>query len=587
MKQSIIEKAEAWVKNDYFDSASKKEIQQLIDSKDEKELTERFYKDLSFGTGGIRSIIGQGLNRINKYTVRKATQALAETIKTQDPIDGKYRVAISYDNRRFSFDFAKEAAGVFAANGIHSYIYERLNPVPLLSFSVRHHKAHAGVMVTASHNPPEYNGYKVYWSDGAQVTPPNDQNIIKNYYDIKDFSTISHIDFERGLEEGLIHWVGKDVEDAYFNITMPNCLRPELCKEKGKDLKIIFTPIHGTGLIPCSRVLNDMGLENFIVVPDQAEPDENFPTVKSPNPENPEALEKAVSLMKKENADIVFGTDPDTDRLGIALPYKGQVVYPNGNQIGLLMLNYILETKKEKNELPKNPYFINTIVTTPLQKVIANKFGVDTECTLTGFKWICSKMKQIEENEPHRNFVFSTEESFGYMNHNHVRDKDGVASVALMAEIALWYKTRGMNLIEALDELYEKFGYSKETLLCLNYYGKEGAEKIDRIMDRFRSTIKEKFQDDPIESIEDYEKGELYNLDTKSSQKFDFPSSNVLCYNLKSGARICVRPSGTEPKIKFYIMINENSGPLEEKKKSAESKIEKALAFIKKQAELA
>ena len=295
-----------------------------------------------------------------------------------------------------------------------------------------------------------------------------------------------------------------------------------------------------------------MGLTNFLVVPDQAQPDESFPTVKSPNPENPEALEKAVALMKKENADIVFGTDPDTDRLGIALPIKERSFYPNGNQIGLLMLHYILETKKERNELPKNPYFINTIVTTPLQKVIANSYGVETECTLTGFKWICSKMKQIEENEPHRNFVFSTEESFGYMNHNHVRDKDGVSSLALMAEIALFYKTKGMTLIDALDEIYTKFGYSKETLLCLNYYGKEGAEKIGRIMDQFRSTIKESFHGSDIES-EDYEKGEVYSLKTKSSQKIDFPPSNVLCYNLSSGDRICVGLQVPSLKLNFTL----------------------------------
>jgi len=586
MKQSVIEKAQAWVKNDYFDSESKREIQDLIDSNNEVELTERFYKDLEFGTGGIRSIIGQGLNRINKYTIRKATQALAETIKGQDPHEGKYKVAISYDNRRFSFDFAKEAAGVFAANGIHSFIYKRLNPVPLLSFSVRYHKAHAGIMITASHNPPEYNGYKVYWNDGSQVTPPNDQNVIKHYNSITDFSTISHIAFEKGLEDGLIHWVDENVEDAYFQSIAPNCLRPELCQEKGKDLKIVFTPIHGTGFTPCTRVLKDLDLSNFHVVEEQAKPDENFPTVKSPNPENPEALQMAVDLMKKEKADIVFGTDPDTDRLGIALLHKDQVVYPNGNQIGLLMLYYILETLTEKNALPENPYFVNTIVTTPLQKVIAEKYGVTTESTLTGFKWICSSMRKIDKEQPHRNFIFATEESFGYLNHNNVRDKDGVASLALMSEVALWYKTRGMTLIDALDELYEKFGFSEETLLCLNYYGKEGSEKIDRIMERFRSTIKTHLMDNEILSIEDYDKGEIFDVKKDRPSPLNFPKSNVLCYNLASGNKICVRPSGTEPKIKFYIMIRETEGDLSSKKKAARIKTEQVLNFIKSEAEL-
>jgi phosphoglucomutase len=441
-------------------------------------------------------------------------------------------------------------------------------------------------MITASHNPPEYNGYKVYWNDGAQVTPPIDQNIIKNYNSITDFSTISHMPFEKGLEDKLIHWVGEDVEDAYFKSIDSNCLRPELCQEKGGELGIVYTPIHGTGLTPCSRVLEELGFKNVHVVESQAKPDENFPTVKSPNPENPEALELAVDLMKKKSADIVFGTDPDTDRLGIALLHKGEIIYPNGNQIGLLMLHYILETLEEKKALPKNPYFIHTIVTTPLQKIIAEKFGVSVESTLTGFKWICSKMRRIDSEEPHRNFLFATEESFGYLNHNNVRDKDGVSSLSLMSEIALWYKTRGMTLIDGLNELYEKFGFSEENLLCLNYYGKEGSEKIGRIMDRFRSSFTAQFMDEEILSIEDYHKGEVLNVAEGQKHPLDFPQSNVLCYNLVSGDKICVRPSGTEPKIKFYVMIREDQGTLIEKKEKAKNKTNKVLEFIKKEAEL-
>ncbi|MDD0853663.1 phospho-sugar mutase [Halobacteriovorax sp. GB3] len=589
MDQQILSSAKAWASNSYFDEESRNEIQTLIDNNDEKELTERFYKNLEFGTGGMRSIRGAGLNRINHYTVRKASQALCNEVirvgkeKNKDVL----KIAISYDSRIWSRELAEEAACVFAGNGVHAYIYERLNPVALLSFSVRHHDADAGVMVTASHNPPEYNGFKVYWSDGAQVTPPNDKNIINNYNSIEDFSTIKFLPLEEAQKAGLIHWVGTDVEDKYYEAILSKVVNPQLCKEKGNDLKIVYTPIHGTGLIPCTRALKDMGMENVLVVEEQAQPDGTFPTVSSPNPENPSALKMAVDLMNQENGDIVMGSDPDTDRLGVALKHNGEVVYINGNQIGILMLHYVISTLKANGQLPTNPYFVKTIVTTPLQEKIASHFGVETENTLTGFKWICGLMNKIETEQPERNFIFGTEESFGYLPNEFVRDKDGVHSVTLMAEIALHYKTQGLNLVEALDKIYEEFGFSNETLLNLVYQGKEGAEKIGRIMELFRSMNTGTFAGLEVDYLEDYQAQKAVSFTSDKTWKLDLPQSNVLGFNFENGDKIYLRPSGTEPKIKFYIMIQENEGSLEEKKKKAMAKTDEILNFIKEQADKA
>lgn len=586
MKEQAIEKAKLWAKDSYISLEDRADIEKLLENNDTKEIVERFYKDLEFGTGGLRAILGNGRNRMNKYNIRKASQALAteinEEVKRLGHKHGK--ISISYDSRKFSKEFAEEVASVMAGNNIHSYLYEHLNPVCLLSFSVRHHDAHAGVMVTASHNPPEYNGYKVYWSDGAQVTPPYDQKIMNAYYNIKDWDEISYTPYEEALGKGLITLVGRDVEDRYYKLLSEKYVNPKLCQERGDDLKIVFTPIHGTGLVPCKRVLNEMGFINVFVPPEQAAPDHRFPTVKSPNPENPDALHLAVELMKKENADIVFGTDPDTDRLGVAIIKNGEVFYPNGNQIGLLMLHYILTNFKEQNRFPQNPYFVKTVVTTELQAKIASNFGVDVENTLTGFKWICGKMKEIEENEPHRNFLFATEESFGYMNHNFVRDKDGICSVALMAELALWYKTQGMDIVDALDKIYEEYGFSSETLLCLNYYGKEGAEKITRIMNHFRSNFNKEMAGQEILAIEDYDHREIKKVTTNQVEALNFPKSNVLGYQFTSGDKLYLRPSGTEPKIKFYIMINTSSGTLLEKKELAKSRTEMLMDFINKEA---
>lgn len=573
-QSSALEKARIWANNPLFSSDSRLEIQRLIDHQDLKEIEERFYKDLEFGTGGIRSILGQGINRINTYTIRKATQALCTEVlaqKTNNP-----SICISYDSRNFSLEFAKAAAEVMAGNGIKAYIYERLNPVAMLSFSVRHHGSMAGVMVTASHNPPEYNGYKVFWSDGAQVTPPNDQNIINNYYQLTDFGAIKFLAFDQGVAQGLIQWVGLEVENLYHAAIASKAIDPKLDQAHGAQLKIVYTPIHGAGLIPCTRALSELGFSNVLVVKEQAQPDGNFPTVKSPNPENPSALALAVKLMEETNADIVMGSDPDTDRLGVAIKSHGNIHYLTGNQIGILKLHYILSQLKKQNNLSNNCYFVKSIVTTSLLDVIAKSFGCEVYNTLTGFKWICGKMNQIEKADPAKQFIFATEESFGYLSHTFARDKDGVSSVSMMAEVALYYKLQGMDLLAALDKIYEEYGFSHESLLSLDYFGIEGQEKISRIMTKFRNFSDNTLVGNRILEIRDYAKGYL-----------DLPKSNVLGFFFENGDQFYLRPSGTEPKIKFYIMIQERNGTLAEKKKRALDKTTALLAYIKSEAEKA
>ena len=583
----LFERAKNWASNPHVSETDRKEIGELLASNNEAELTERFYRDLEFGTGGMRSILGAGSNRMNEYNIKKASQALANTVLKSHQSDERPKITISYDSRRFSLEFAKTAAGVFAANGIDAYIYENMNPVALLSFATRYKKASAGIMVTASHNPPEYNGYKVFWDDGAQVTPPYDGMIINYFNEINEASQIKFLEFDEGVMKGKIFWMSNEVEDVYFKSLLNYAVNPDLCQKRGKELKVVYTPIHGAGLRSCTRALDELGLTNYLVVEEQAKPDGDFPTVKSPNPENPEALAMAVKLMEKENADIAFGSDPDTDRLGVALKYKGEINYLNGNQIGILMLHYILTNFKEQNRLPENAYFVKTIVTTPLQEKIAKSFGVECENTLTGFKWICGRVNEIEKTEPNRNFIFGTEESFGYLNHGLARDKDGVSSLTLMAEMTLWYKTQGLNLYDALDKIYETYGFSHETLLCLDYEGKAGAEKISRIMENFRNFEGNQFCGVEVSQIEDYKLGTTKNLKAKNEDKITLPSSNVLGFKLLNGDIVYLRPSGTEPKIKFYIMVSENEGDLSSKKAKANEKTEKILEYIKAEAEKA
>ncbi|MBC7427288.1 MAG: phospho-sugar mutase [Bacteriovorax sp.] len=572
--ETTMEKAKSWAQNSYFSPESRAEIQSLIDNNDTKEIEERFYKDLEFGTGGMRSIRGQGINRINIYTIRKATQALCAEVLAQKTANPS--ICISYDSRIMSIELAKVAAEVMAGNKIKAYIYKQLNPVALLSFAVRSHKSMAGVMVTASHNPPEYNGYKVFWSDGAQVTPPNDQNIINNYYAIKDFSLVKVMPFEEGLKNKMISWIADSVEESYYKAILGSMVNPEMCHTKGSKLKVVYTPIHGAGLIPCSRALKDLGFTDVHVVPEQAQPDGRFPTVKSPNPENPSALKMAVDLMEKIGGDIVMGSDPDTDRLGVAIKVNGVIHYLTGNQIGILKLHYMLSEKKKKGSLTGENYVVKSVVTTPLLDTIANSFGVEVFNTLTGFKWICGKMNELEKSAPQKKFIFATEESFGYLCHTFARDKDGVSSVSQMAEVALYYKLQGMNLLDALDRIYGEFGFSREDLLSLDYFGIEGQEKISRIMANFRNFSEKSILGNAIAKIKDYSLG-IEGL----------PKSNVIGFFFEDGNQVYLRPSGTEPKIKFYIMIQEKDGTLADKKEKAELSANQFIDYFKTASEKA
>lgn len=583
MNQQILERALEWANNPLIEASSRQEIQQLIDQKNEKELTERFHKDIEFGTGGLRSIYAAGTNRINKVTIQKASHALAVTLKKTYP-DTQLRLSVSFDSRHGSQLFAQTASAVFAAHGIQVFLFDRMNPVPLLSYSIRYHQAHAGVMVTASHNPKDYNGFKVYWGDGAQVTPPHDRAIIEQYYAIQGLDEIPSHNYEQALQSGQIQIVGEQVEQAYQDMLYQHAINPELCREKGDQLPIVYTPIHGAGLHSCPEALRRLGFTKVEMPEAQTHPNGDFPTVKSPNPENPEAMQMAVELMKKSGAKIAFGSDPDADRLGVALEHEGQIIFPNGNQIGTLMLYYILEQYQQRGTLPLNAYMVKSIVTTPLLEKMAQSYGVECFNTLTGFKWICGKMTQIEQTQK-RPFLFATEESFGYLHHDQVRDKDGVGSVALAAEMALWYQEQGLNLIEALDKIYERFGFSHETLLSLDYLGIEGANKIQRIMETFRTFKGEQIAGMAMRTREDYLELTKWQLDTDQKIPLEHAKSNVLGFEFTNGDILYLRPSGTEPKIKFYIMIHEANGDLKAKKARAAERTQVYLDFIRQIAE--
>lgn len=562
MDQKIIELAKNWGSNTYFSETDRNEITKLIADlpASESELTERFYRDLEFGTGGLRAPMGMGQNRMNKYNVRRATQAMAMVMIKH--YQGGSAV-ISYDSRNSSKDFALEAAGVFAANGIKAIVFNALTPTPMLSFGIRYYKANGGIMITASHNPPIYNGYKAFGHDGGQVVAPMDKEIIDAYNSLTDWSMIKYMSFEEATKKGLAQYTGADVDEAFFKVIEEKVIQDlSLCKTHGSELSIVYTALHGTGQVPCCEIARRLGFTKFHSIPGQAQPDGNFTTVKSPNPEDPKALAMAVDHMMKNNADIVYGTDPDCDRLGVVVNDHGKPAYLNGNQIGALMLYYIFKTKSEKKTLPSNPIVFKSIVTSPIQNAIVEHFGGKVEDTLTGFKWMAARIREHEEQKTGANFVFASEESFGYMPQKESRDKDGVSSVALMSEIALHFKRQGKNLVEALDEIYEKFGFFFESLLSRDYEGIEGAKKIERIMDYFRKYPENTFAGETI-----VERGDYLSPASK------LPKSNVLSFTFESGNRLFLRPSGTEPKIKFYTMVRETKGSLTEKKSRAHDKV--------------
>lgn len=574
MDQKITTRATEWAQNSYFDQADRDEVRALLDKGEQAygELNERFYRDLEFGTGGLRSIMGMGQNRMNKYNVRRASQAMANIVIKDFP--GDNCVVISYDSRHNSKFFAKESAGVFAANGIKAYVFNELTPTPMLSFGVRYFKAKAGVMVTASHNPPIYNGFKAFWADGAQVVPPTDNLIIDAYNKLSNWNEVKFMNFEEGLKSGMISWTGEEVNEAFYKVIEKDVvLRADMIKKEGEKLSVVYTSLHGSALHPCQAIMKRVGFTNFYIVPEQAIFDGSFPTVKSPNPEDPKALAMAVDMMKKLKADIVYGTDPDGDRLGVVINHKNEPYFINGNQIALVMIYYVFKTRTELKTLPKKPLVIKSIVTSPLQEVIVESFGGTVMSTLTGFKWMCDLIRNYEEKHPEFEFVFASEESFGYMPHHQSRDKDGVSSMVLMSEAALYYKLQGKTLVDALSEIYEKYGYALESLISMDFEGIAGAEKINRIMETFRNYSDKVFADEEISMKEDYKSSIGLNIKTGAISKIDLPSSNVLSFTLASGNRFFLRPSGTEPKIKFYTMVRETEGNLEQKESNAKKKI--------------
>lgn len=578
------EKYLEWLSGDVFDKETKAELKSVTD---EKEIEDRFYKDLSFGTGGLRGIIGAGTNRMNKYTVGKASQGLSDYIN-ETTANGS--VAIAYDSRRMSKEFALSSALVFAANGITAYLFEELRPTPELSFAVRHLKTTAGVVITASHNPPEYNGYKVYLGDGAQIVAPYDKRIIEKVNAVSDFSLIKTTDETSAVKSGKLKFIGKEIDDAYIAAVKSVVLNRDCIKKFADELKIVYTPLNGTGKTPVLRALKELGFNKVWTVKEQTEPDGNFPTLKYPNPEDPAAFDLALKLAKEVDADIVMATDPDADRLGIyAKDENGDYLPFTGNMSGALLCEYELSQKKEKGMLPKNTkdaVIISTVVTSDMAKSIANFYGVTHKEVLTGFKYIGEQInlyeKAIENNE--RNFsadkgaydyVFGYEESYGCLIGTHARDKDAVVAVTALSEAAAYYKSKGISLCDQMQNIYKKYGYYKEILFTQTLAGKDGADRIKTLSEKFRNLGTEEIGGQKIVAVRDYLKSERKSADGLTSV-IDLPKSDVTYFELENGW-CCVRPSGTEPKIKFYVGVKGESS------KDADEKInliKKHLLFI-------
>lgn len=540
MEKIIEERINSWL-NGAYDEETKKEIKSLINEKNEKELTDAFYRDLEFGTGGLRGIMGVGTNRMNKYTVGKATQGLANYILKQKEENGEnFKVAIGYDSRNNSDIFSKTAAEILSSNGIKVYLYDDIHPISLLSYAVRNLGCIAGIVVTASHNPKEYNGYKVYWKDGAQVIPPHDKNIID------EVLKVSPEEVKMG-DNSKVSFIGKDIEEKYMNDLMNYLVNPDIIK-KHHDIKIVYTPIHGSGYKMVPMTLRRAGFTNITTLETVQPPNGNFPTVESPNPENPEALKIAVDKAKEIGAELVLGTDPDCDRMGCALLDKnGNYIYLTGNQIGSIILNYLITNKKNI----KNLFAVKTIVTTELARAIADSNNVKIFDVLTGFKWIAD----IIEREKDGNYLFGFEESFGYCINGNVRDKDGVSSCLIFAEILAYCKDNSITLVDYLESVYEKYGYFYEETISITKKGADGAKAIEDMMTYYRNEIPKEIAGVEVVNISDYEKKEVYDNNGKKIKDITLPKSNVLQYTLKDNTKITIRPSGTEPKIKFYFEV--------------------------------
>lgn len=550
-----LEKYNEWCNSEIFDEETKKELRNITD---ENEIKDRFYKNLEFGTAGLRGIIGAGTNRMNKYTVTQATQGLANYIKK----NGKESkgVAIAYDSRNMSEEFSKWTALCLNANGIKTYRFESLRPTPELSFAVRYLNCIAGIVITASHNPAEYNGYKVYWEDGAQIVSPVDKEIMAEVKAVTDFSKIKDISMEEAKEKCLYNEIGEDIDKVYIEELKKLVLNKDIISKVQKDLKIVYTPLHGTGNIPVQRILKEIGFENVYVVPEQEKPDGNFTTVKYPNPEDKKAFELALNLAQKVDADIVLATDPDADRLGIyAKDTKtGEYMPFTGNMSALLIAEYELSQKKEKGLLQKNGALITTIVSSNMAEAIANEYNVKLIEVLTGFKYIGEQIKHFEETKEYE-YVFGFEESYGCLIGTHARDKDAIVAVMTLCEAAAYYKNKNLTLWDQMINIYEKYGYYKESQISITMQGIDGAEKIKAILNNLRNNSPKTIGQYKVIEARDYDAGIVENYETGEKSEIKLPKSNVLYYQLEGSAWCCVRPSGTEPKIKFYIGIKGNS----------------------------
>lgn len=564
-----------WLNNPCFDDETKAELEAI--SNDENEIKERFYKELEFGTAGLRGIIGAGINRMNVYTVRKATQGLANYILK---VGGAERgVAIAFDSRRMSPEFADVAALCLNANGIKAYVFESLRPTPELSFAVRELKCIAGINITASHNPPEYNGYKVYWEDGAQITPPHDVGIMEEVKAVTDFARLKTMAKEEAVNKGLYTVIGKEIDDKYIGELKKQVKHQDCIDAVQKDLKIVYTPLHGTGNIPARRILAELGFENVYVVLEQELPDGDFPTVSYPNPEAAEAFELALKLAKEKDADLVLATDPDADRLGVYVKDSktGEYITLTGNMSGCLLAEYELSQIKELQGIPEDGALIKTIVTTNMADAIAENYGVKLIEVLTGFKYIGQQILGFEKSGEGK-YLFGFEESYGCLIGTHARDKDAIVATMALCEAAAYYKTKNMTLWDAMIAMYEKYGYYKDDIKSITLKGIQGLAKIQEILDTLRNNPPEKFGKYKVLSARDYKKDTIKDMVTGEVKTTGLPSSNVLYYDLEDGAWLCVRPSGTEPKVKFYYGVKGTS--LEEANKLSEELGKEVISVI-------
>ena len=545
-----------WCEDEYFDAETRAELKAIEDN--EEEIKDRFYRDLEFGTGGLRGVIGAGTNRMNLYTIRKATQGLANYIIKKGGQDKG--VAIAYDSRRMSVEFSLEAALCLCANGIKAYRFESLRPTPELSFALRELGCISGINVTASHNPAEYNGYKVYWEDGAQITPPVDSEIIDEVNAVSDWNMVKTMSRAEAEAKGLFFEIGKEIDDKYISELKKLVVQPEIVKEVGKTLKVVYTPLHGTGNLPVRRILKEIGFENVYVVPEQELPDGNFPTVNYPNPESPAAFELALKLAKEVDADIVLATDPDADRLGVyAKDSKtGEYMSFTGNMSGMIICEYILSQKKERGLLKDDSFIVKTIVSTNMADKVAEYYGVEIKECLTGFKYIGELIKLAEESGK-GTYEFGFEESYGCLVGTHARDKDAVVAVMALCEAAAVYYTKGLTLWDQMMVIYNKYGFFREGLETITLKGFEGAEKIKSMMESIRSNPPKKLGSYSVLSFRDYQKDTITDLATGAVKPTGLRKSNVLYFDLDNDAWVCVRPSGTEPKIKFYIGVKGTS----------------------------